>query len=93
MYYYHSTVNHIHGFVGYDQSYEFDYEDVVSIQTVTSHDNHVEKFVLTISLTNGETLNIALRTRPNKIYASTHVLSNKEAEVVARIRSVIRNSK
>lgn len=93
LYYYHSVVNHVHGYVGYDVSYEFDYKDIVTIQTVTDHQNDVETFVLTVSLVNGETLDIALRTRPNKIYTSTHTLSDKEAQVVSTIRGVIRNSK
>lgn len=93
LYYYHSTVNHVHGYVGYDVSCEFDYKDIVSISTVTDHKNNVETFVLTITLVNGESLDIALRTRPNKIYTSTHALNEKEAAVVATIRNVIRNSK
>lgn len=93
LYYYHSVVNHIHGFVGFDESYEFDYKDIVGIKTETNHQNNIETFVLTISLVNGETLDIALRTRPNKIYTSTHKLSEKEELILSRVRNVIRNSK
>lgn len=93
MYYYHSSVNHIYGLVGYEVSYEFDYKDIVSVKTVTNHQNGVETFVLQISLTNGEVLDIALRTRPNKKYGSTHQLSEKEALVLSTIRNVIRSSK
>lgn len=93
MYYYHASVNHIYGYTGYEVSYEFDYKDIVSIKTAINHENHVETLILTLSLTNGETLNIALRTRPNKFYESTHKLSEKEALVISTIRNVIRNSK
>jgi hypothetical protein len=93
LYYYHSSVNHIYGYVGHEVSCEFDYKDIVSIQTRTSHEHDVEKFVLTISLVNGQELDIALRTRPNRIYGSTHELSEKEAQVLSTIRNVIRNSK
>lgn len=93
MYYYHASINHIHGYTGYEVSHEFDYKDIVSIKTAVTHENNVEKFVLTLSLTNGETLDIALRTRPNRVYKSTHKLSEKEELVLSTIRNVIRNSK
>ena len=93
LYYYHSSVNHIYGYVGHEVSCEFDYKDIVSIQTSTTHENDVEALVLSLSLVNGQTLDIALRTRPNRIYGSTHELSEKEAQVLSTIRSVIRNSK
>ena len=91
--YYHSSVNHIHGFIGHEVSCEFDYKDIVSISTSTTHKNDVEALVLTLSLVNGETLDIALRTRPNKVYGSTHELSEKEASILSTIRGVIRKSK
>ena len=93
MYYYHASVNHIYGYNGYEVSYEFDYKDIVSIKTAVNHENNVETFVLTVSLTNGEKLDIALRTRPNNFYESTHKLSEKEVQILSTIRSVIRNSK
>jgi hypothetical protein len=93
MYYYHASVNHIYGYTGYEGSYEFDYKDIVSIKTLVTHENHVEKFVLTLSLVNGETLEIPLRTAPNKVYESTHKLSEKEAHILSTIRNVIRSSK
>ena len=74
-------------------SCEFDYKDIVSISTSTTHKNDVEALVLTLSLVNGETLDIALRTRPNKVYGSTHELSEKEASILSTIRGVIRKSK
>ena len=93
MYYYRASINHIFGFTGYETSYEFDYKDIVSIKTAVTHENHVEKFTLTLSLTNGETLVIPLRTIPNKVYESTHKLTEKEAFVLSTIRNVIRSSK
>ena len=93
MYYYHASVNHIYGYTGYEASYEFDYKDIVSIKTAVEHEDNVETFTVTLSLTNGETLDIALRTRPNKSYQSTHKLSEKEAKILSTIRSVIRSSK
>lgn len=93
MYYYHASVNHIYGYTGYEFSYEFDYNDIVSIKTAVTHDNNVEKFVLTLSLTNGEVLEIPLRTISNKVYESTHKLTEKESLVLSTIRSVIRSSK
>lgn len=93
MYYYHASVNHIYGYTGYEVSYEFDYKDIVSIKTAVNHEDDVETFILTLSLANGESLDIALRTRPNKFYESTHKLSEKEAQILSTIRSVIRNSK
>ena len=93
MYYYHASVNHIYGYNGYDESCEFDYKDIVSIRTTVNHEDGIETFVVTLTLTNGETLDIALRTRPNSYYESTHKLSEKEAKILSTIRSVIRSSK
>ena len=93
MYYYHASVNHIYGYNGYEVSNEFDYKDIVSIKTAVNHENDIETFVVTLTLTNGEALNIALRTRPNGSYESTHKLSEKEEQILSTIRSVIRNSK
>jgi hypothetical protein len=93
LYYYHASVNHIYGYVGHEVSCEFDYKDIVSLQTDTTHENGVESLVLSISLVNGEVLDIALRTRPNRVYGSTHQLSEKEAQVISTIRNVVRNSK
>ncbi len=93
LYYYHSSVNHIYGYVGHEVSCEFDYKDIVSISTATTHENGVENLVLSISLVNGESLEIALRTRPNRIYGSTHTLSEKETQILSTVRKVIRNSK
>ena len=93
MYYYRASVNHIYGYTGYEVSHEFDYKDIVSIKTAVTHENDVETFVLTLSLTNGETLPIPLRTRPNKYYESTHKLSEKEEKILSTIRGIIRNSK
>ena len=93
LYYYHASVNHIYGYTGYEVSYEFDYKDIISIKTSVNHEDDVETFTLTLSLANGETLDIALRTRPNKFYESTHKLSEKEAKILSTIRNVIRNSK
>jgi hypothetical protein len=93
LYYYHSSVNHIYGYVGHENSCEFDYSDIVSISTSTTHVNEVESLVLTLSLVNGETLDIALRTRPNHYYGSTHELSQKEAYLLSTIRNIIRKSK
>lgn len=93
LYYYHASVNHIYGYVGHEVSCEFDYKDIVSIQTDTTHENGVESLLLSISLVNGEVLDIALRTRPNRVYGSTHQLSEKEAQVISTIRNIVRNSK
>ena len=93
LYYYHSSVNHIYGYVGHENSCEFDYSDIVSISTSTTHVDEVESLVLTLSLVNGETLDIALRTRPNHYYGSTHELSQKEAYLLSTIRNIIRKSK
>ena len=93
MYYFHASVNHIYGYNGYEVSQEFDYKDIVSIKTAVKHEDDVESFVVTLTLTNGEALDIALRTRPNESYTSTHKLSEKEEKILTTIRSVIRNSK
>ena len=93
MYYYHASVNHVYGYTGYEVSHEFDYKDIVSIKTAVSHENNVEKFVLSLSLSNGESLDIPLRTIPNKVYESTHKLTDKEALVLSTIRQIIRSSK
>lgn len=93
MYYYHASVNHVYGYTGYEVSHEFDYKDIVSIKTAVTHEHNVEKFVLTLSLTNGEILDIPLRTIPNNVYESTHKLSEKEVQILSTIRQVIRNSK
>ena len=93
LYYYHSSVNHVYGYIGYEVSTEFDYKDIVTVQTTVNHVHGVETLMLTLSLVNGEYVNIALRTRPNNFYGSTHALSDKEAAVLSTIRKVIRNSK
>ena len=93
MHYYHASVNHIHGYTGYEGSYEFDYKDIVSVKTLVTHENNVEKLILTLSLVNGETLDITLRSVVNKVYESTHKLSEKEALILSTIRKVIRGSK
>ena len=93
MYVYTANVNHIYGFIGYETSAEFDYKDIVSITTETSHDNGVEKFVLSLSLVNGQTLDVPLRAIPNRFYGSTHSLTEKEAQIISTIRKIVRNSK
>ena len=93
LYYYHASVNHVYGFIGYEVSTEFDYKDIVTVQTSVKHYHGVERFMLTLTLVNGESVNIALRTRPNFFYGSTHSLSEKEASVLSTIRQVIRKSK
>ena len=93
MYCYKASVNHIHGHTGYELSSEFDYKDIVSIKTAVTHDNNVEKFILTLSLVNGETHDIYLRKIPNRIYESTHKLTDNEATVLSTIRNAIRSGK
>lgn len=93
LYYYHASVNHIYGYIGHEVSTEFDYKDIITVQTAVNHVHGVETLVLTLSLVNGETVNIPLRTRPNRFYGSTHALSDKEAAVLSTIRQVIRKSK
>ena len=93
LYYYHASVNHIHGYVGHESTTEFDYTDVVSIHTETTHTNGVEKLDLKLTLINGEVFNINLRSIPSKEYGSTHKLSDKEAEIISTVRSIIRKSK
>lgn len=93
LYNYRVSVNHIHGFVGHECSTEFNYSDVVSIHTETTHKNNVEKLVLKLTLLNGEVFEILLRNLPNKNYGSTHKLNDKEAEIITTVRSVVRKSK
>ena len=97
MFYYYASVDRVRGFTGYEVSHEFDYKDIVSIKTEVTHDDNREKFTLTISLTNGEILEIPLRDRPDKIAESnpiiTHKLTEKEAQILSTIRQVIRTSK
>lgn len=93
LYYYHISVNHIHGYVGHEVSTEFDYSDVVSIHTETTHKGHVERLTLKLTLINGETFAINLRNLPNRDYGSTHKLSDREAEIITTIRNIVRNAK
>ena len=93
LYYYHSSVNYIYNLLGYETATEVDYKDIVNVTTKTTHNNNVEMVTLYLSLNNGEVIDIKLRTRPSRLYTSTHALNETEVKVLNTIRKTIRENK
>ena len=93
LYYHHSSINHIYGGVDEEVSCEFNYKDIVSVQTTRAYEKGIRVLVLSISLVNGEVFDIPLRIRPNRISDATYQLTEKEASIISTIRKVVRKSK
>ena len=93
LFYYHASVNYIYDLLGYETATEVSYKDIVSVKTETTYRNNTEMVTLYLSLTNGEVIDIKLRTRPSKLYTSTHELNETEVKVLSTIRKIIRENK
>lgn len=92
-YYYHMSVNHIYGYVGYGVAEEVNYKDIVSVKTVTTRTGKFEKVTLFLSLKSGDKIEIILRNRPTKSEGSTENLNEQEKLVLGMIRKTIREQK
>lgn len=93
-YYYHVSINHVYGMVGFESGVEVNYKDIVSVKTETKRSNKVESLVMSLGLINGETLEIVIRNAPSKLDdGSTKRLSESEEKIVKLLREIIRNNK
>jgi hypothetical protein len=93
LFYYHASINHIYGFVGYEVASEVEYKNIVHVKTESTYSRGAECITMTLSLVNGETIKINLRTRPTNMYESSHALTELEEKVLTSIRKVIRDNK
>jgi len=95
---YHVAVNHVNGFVGFEDACEVAYSDIVNVRTSVTREKTFEFLKMNLSLVDGHSLEITIRGR--KIFLlngqfddSTYPITDSEALIVERIRKVIRSHK
>lgn len=90
LFYYHASINHVHGFVGYEVASEVLYENIVHVRSESTFIRGQERITLYLSLVNGEVIDVVLRSRPTKIYESSHELTPVEEKILTSIRTNLR---
>ena len=90
LFYYHASINHIYGFVGHEIASEVAYKNIVHVRSESTFSKGQERITLHLSLVNGEVLDIVLRSRPIKVYESSHELTSLEEKILTSIRTNIR---
>lgn len=93
LFHYHASVNHIYGYVGFEVAQEISYSDIVNVKSEVVRQNKLETLTISLSLINGEVINIVLRAIPGLEVGSTHRLSELETKIITTIRQVIRDNK
>lgn len=92
LFYYHVSINHVYGFVGYEVASEVDYKNIVHVKSESTFHKGQERITLYLSLVNGDVINVVLRSRPTKVYESSHELSELEELILGSIRKNIREN-
>ena len=92
LFYYHASINHIYGYVGHEIASEVEYKNIVHVRSESTYVKGQERITVYLSLVNGEVLEIVLRTRPTKVYKSSHDLSPVEEQILTSIRTHLRNN-
>ena len=90
LFYYHASINHVHGFVGHEIASEVLYKNIVHVRSESTFVKGEERITLYLSLVNGEVIDIVLRSRPTKVYESSHELSKVEEKILTSIRTNLR---
>ena len=79
---YNVSVNHIHGFVGYECADEISYSDVVNVQSRVEKENGIETLMVTLSLINSEKIDICLRRRATRAEKYLNSLPKNERKAL-----------
>lgn len=92
LFYYHASINHVHGFVGHEIASEVSYKNIVHVRSESTFEKGQERITVYLSLVNGEIISIVLRSRPTKVYESSHELTEVEEKILTSIRTNIREN-
>lgn len=92
LFYYHASINHIYGFVGHEVASEVLYKNIVHVRSESTFIKGQERITIYLSLVNGEVIDIVLRSRPTKVYESSHDLTSVEEKILTSIRTNIRQN-